>query len=347
MIHDVKTLLDDHVEAEYTGAPVSTFDLGRAREDGRRRVRASRLAPIGGGVAVVAACALVVNGLGGPSPAGSGTQATSAAAEHSFTGTDPLTARVRFGWLPAGFHTTAHYSGDYGNGVTAETDQSYSKTSTTPQNLTLTSSATEPYEPAGTTKKPVKVTGSPQAYLVTAPYASANASTNTGANGLSVYWQTASGSWLRLSGILDADQEATLLRVADSASADGTAVPLPIHIEGLPKGFTLDAAELSDPSALGIDGFSLVLQYHKPGVSSPAFSITASGGKSVTPTNPDILTAYPTRGTCEDSDGLHICVQDEQIRPDPLASVGGAKGLLDRITSLGTNKADWTTSVVN
>ena len=339
MMHDVKTLLDEHVEAEYTDAPVSTFDLGRAREDGRRRVRASRLAPIGGGVAMVAACALVVNGLGGLSPAGSDTSATSAAAGHDFTGTDPLTAGARFGWLPAGFHATAHYSGDYGNGVTAETDQTYSNTSTTPQSLALTSSATEPSEPNGVTRKPTTVAGSRQAYLVKNPY--------VGANGLSVDWQTASGSWLRLSGVLAADQEATLLKVADSAAADGTAVPLPIHVQGLPKGFALDAAELRDPSALGTDGFNVLLQFHKPGASSPSFSISASGGKSVTPTNPKVATAYPTGGTCKDSDGLHICVQDDQHDPDPLASIGGAKGLLDRITSLGTDKADWTINVVN
>lgn len=339
MTHDLKTLLDGHVEAEYVDAPVSTFDLSRAREDGRRHVLASRLAPIGGGVAVVAACALVVNGLGGTSSAGAGTQATSAAAGHGFTGTDPLAAGARFGWLPAGFKATAHYSGDSGNGVTAETDQTYSGTAATAPALVLTSSATEPSEPAGTTRKPVTVAGSRRAYLVTNPY--------VGANGLSVDWQTASGSWLRLSGILAGDQEATLLKVADSAAADGAAVPLPVHIEGLPKGFTLETAELDDPAAIGVDGFNVVLAYHKPGDSSPSFSITASGGKSVAATNPHIGSAEPKGGTCEDSDGLHICVQDDQHGPDPLASIGGAKGLLDRITSLGTDPANWTTNVVN
>ncbi|MBS2531383.1 hypothetical protein KGQ20_01230 [Catenulispora sp. NF23] len=339
MTHDLKTVLEDHVAAEYADAPVSTFDLGRAREDGRRRVLASRLAPIGGGVAVVAACALVVNGLGGTSQAGAGTAATSAAAGHGFTGTDPLTKGARFGWLPAGFQATAHSSGDYGNGVTAQTSQSYSNTSTTAPALVLTSSATEPYEPAGTTRKPVTVAGSQRAYLVTNPYVVPAA--------LSVDWQTASGSWLRLSGTIAGDQEATLLKVADSAAADGTAVPLPIHIEGLPKGFTLETAELDDPAAIGVDGFNVVLAYHKPGDPSPSFSITASGGKSVTATNPHIVSAEPKGGTCEDSDGLHICVQDDQHGSDPLASIGGAKGLLDRITSLGTDPANWTTNVVS
>jgi hypothetical protein len=307
-------------------------------------VLASRLAPIGGGVAVVAACALVLNGLGGTSPAGSGTPAASAAAGHDFTGTDPLTPGARFGWLPAGLQTVAYFSGEHGDGVSAETNQMYSNTSTAPQVLDVTSSATEPPLQSDVTKKPVTVAGSRQAYLETTPY--------RGMEVLALDWQTTSGSWLRLSGVLATDLRATLLKVADSVAADGAARPLPIHIEGLPKGVTLETAELDDPTALGIDGYKVMLDYHSgSGASRHSFSITASAGKSVTPTNPNVATAKsnPAGGTCKDSQGLHICVQDDpnQPGPDPLASIGGAQGLLDRITSLGTDRAKWTTGVVN
>ncbi|NUP52786.1 MAG: hypothetical protein HOW97_36500, partial [Catenulispora sp.] len=69
MTHDLHTSLEDFAEAAYADAPPSTVDIGRARADGRRRLLTARLAPVGGGVAVVAACALVVNGLGGTTPA--------------------------------------------------------------------------------------------------------------------------------------------------------------------------------------------------------------------------------------------------------------------------------------
>jgi hypothetical protein len=52
--------------------------------------------------------------------------------------------------------------------------------------------------------------------------------------------------------------------------------------------------------------------------------------------------------SCKDSKGLRICVTDHPaVGRDALASVGGAEGLLNRITSLGTDPAQWTTHVVN
>jgi hypothetical protein len=44
---------------------------------------------------------------------------------------------------------------------------------------------------------------------------------------------------------------------------------------------------------------------------------------------------------------VRICVLDNPGSDDVLASVGGAQGLLNRITSLGADPSQWTTHVVN
>jgi hypothetical protein len=117
MTHDLKSSLDDFAEAAYADAPPSTIDLGKARADGRRRIAVTRLAPVGGGVAVVAACALVVTTLGGTSPADK-TDRNSPAADRTFTGTDPLVSVGTFGWLPDGFKVATKYITGQGYGDT-------------------------------------------------------------------------------------------------------------------------------------------------------------------------------------------------------------------------------------
>lgn len=366
MTHDLKTSLDDLAEAEYAGAPLSTVDIGKARAEGRRRMLTARLAPIGGGVAVVAACALVVNGLGGTSPAkpGSSPQQTSAAAGHTFTGTDPLTAPAKFGWLPDGFQTSARMAGaDYGYSVTASA-KLHAATgilAADAYNVVLLKWAAEPPLAAGQSKAPASVTGSSNAYyLVTA------GDTPSIPSEVGLTWQTASGSWFSLTGNLQprSDLKAQLLKIADSVRAEDTAVAMPIHIEGMPADVTLGETNLNDPLTVGSGGFTAGMSYHS-GNAGPGtgryFSITVAptGQKDPDPVHADpnlaakpgipVQKAVPTPNTCKDSEGLHICVQDDpaQSGPDPLASVGGAQGLLDRITSLGTNRANWTTHVVN
>lgn len=50
---------------------------------------------------------------------------------------------------------------------------------------------------------------------------------------------------------------------------------------------------------------------------------------------------------CKVSEGVRICVPDNPGSDDALASVGGAQGLLNRITPLGADPSRWTTHVVN
>lgn len=359
MSPDLKSSLDDLAEAEFAGAPASTVDIGKARDDGRRRLRTARLAPVGGGVAVVAACALLVNGLGGTSAAKPKTApATNPAVAHEFTGTDPLTKVADIGYVPEGFQVAARSVGSvYGNSVTLKGKPA----GTQSVSLNLTESATEPPLLKYETKKEVTVAGNQKAYLVT----------NPGDPGLpddlSLHWQTASGSWYSLGGDyqIHGDQLRTLLiKVAESVTADDSAVPMPLHIEGLPKGALPAVATLASPIEVGKGGVAaaLVFDFGTVSPSSKGFTITAMPSDwpgpykipSVNGLVQETVTDLPgvaqaSAPPCKDSNGLHICVLEGATKngQDPLASVGGAQGLLEHITSLGTDPANWTTHVVN
>jgi len=277
MTHDLKTSLEDLAEAEYAGAPASTIDIGRARAAGRRRMLTARLAPVGGGVAVAVACVLVANALGGTSPAGHGPRPadSSPAGRPELTGTDPLRAVAKFGWLPEGFQVAGHGTGPfYGTSVTAQTEPQPSGAAggSMPVKLTVTSSAAEPTLPSYETRKKVTVAGSPNAYLVTNPGDGPSVPAD-----LSLRWQTASGSWFTLGGdyqIHGDPLQALLIRVAESVTADDSAVPLPFHIEGLPKDAILGEATLNNPVTVGGEGFqaqgtSQHALHRRPGLGGP------------------------------------------------------------------------------
>jgi len=345
MTHDLKTSLEDLAEAEYAGAPASAIDIGRARAAGRRRMLTARLAPVGGGVAVAVACVLVANALGGTSPAGHGPRPadSSPAGRPELTGTDPLRAVAKFGWLPEGFQVAGHGTGPfYGTSVTAQTEPQPSGAAggSMPVKLTVTSSAAEPTLPSYETRKKVTVAGSPNAYLVTNPGDGPSVPAD-----LSLRWQTASGSWFTLGGdyqIHGDPLQALLIRVAESVTADDSAVPLPFHIEGLPKDAILGEATLNNPVTVGREGFTAALLYTDGQVSGGHGTFTVSAS---TVTDPRQSTTSPA--ACKVSEGVRICVLDNPGSDDALASVGGAQGLLNRITSLGADPSRWTTHVVN
>jgi hypothetical protein len=59
--------------------------------------------------------------------------------------------------------------------------------------------------------------------------------------------------------------------------------------------------------------------------------------------------AAPDAGdVCKTSESLQLCVWTDPAKPVPpsVAAIGGAKGLLARMTSLGMDEKDWTTAVV-
>ncbi|NUP53694.1 MAG: hypothetical protein HOW97_41190, partial [Catenulispora sp.] len=320
------------------------------------------LAPVGGGVAVVAACALVVNGLGGTTPAATPGPGSAPISGHALSGTDPLVSIGTFGWLPDGFQVSSITAGpDYGDEVTAATKPvEESVGPVTPPRLTLTRTATEGNLPKYETKEPTTVKGSQKAYFVVNPGDAPDIPAD-----LSLTWQTADGSWYNLGGdyaIHGDELKALLKKVAEAAHTGQTPVPMPFHVEGLPKDVTLGEAMLDDPAVVGQDGFSagLLYQIGDPAMPTAMFGIEVTPISQKSPTAPSSSLGNVSPGmpaispakkadVCKDSNGLHICVSETPSRDgkSALASVGGAKALLDRITSLGTDRANWTTHVVN
>lgn len=376
MTLELKTSLEDLARTEYADAPPSTVDIARARTDGRRRMVTARLAPIGGGLAVVAACALVVNTLGGTSPAKPTAPGTSAAAAHELTGTDPLVAIAAFGYLPDGYQVRMVDSATgYGPSITVapeEPAQKYGNLPSPSNGLMLSLSAAEPKRPAYERLTPTTVKGAQKAYIVVNP-----GDSSAIPDDLSLTWQTASGSWFTLGGdyaIHGTQLVALLTKVAENISTPGSAVPLPFHIEGLPKGVTLSGASLHVPVIVGAPrpDIQAGVLYHTGGngadEASFSVSVMSTAGVTAEPTplvtasqvgNPSDPRSQPVNGqstpyrpagtrACKDSKGLRVCVADNpSATADALASVGGAQGMLDRVTSLGTNQADWTVHVVN
>ncbi|MEY9930760.1 hypothetical protein ABH926_005407 [Catenulispora sp. GP43] len=383
MMTDLRASLDDLAEAAFADDPVCTVDIGKARADGRRRVRASRLASVGGGVAVVAVCALVANGLGGTSPAHPPAPSSNTTTAPDLIGTDPLIPIGTFGYLPDGYRinsyqldTDPNLGGIYNyvgpNSISASPAQPAQNGPIGqfpgPSNgLFLSKWTREPnFSSPYKTLTPTTVSGSSKAYIV--------ADTTDSPADLSLAWQTASGSWFALGGdyaIHGAQLTALLTRVADSITTEGAAVPLPFHVEGLPKDLTLISAGLNDPDPIGHVGMRAGIAYAADGPPNKSgyfsISITPSAGLSPVPatqtgtyvvqpsdsqSSPSGSTNTPQPaegdGVCKDSKGLRICVLDHVVAGvDALASVGGPEALLDRITSLGMDKANWTTHVVN
>ncbi|ETK34125.1 sigma factor [Microbispora sp. ATCC PTA-5024] len=54
----------------------------------------------------------------------------------------------------------------------------------------------------------------------------------------------------------------------------------------------------------------------------------------------------PRQAECTAAAGLDACVSAGGRTPAALASIGGLRGMLDRITLLGTDERDWTTDVI-
>ena len=293
MTNDLKTELTLLADEE---APLSTIDISRAQQDGRRKMLTGRLAAAGTGVAVVAACGLAVGGLAGGGdgattrPAASGGTAPAAKVPVAFTGTDPLSSHASFGQLPAGWQTGSIEDGpDYGNHIEA-----YSGTDkqTGPYaNLEITGKerAAGTFDPYATSA-PATVPGSPKAEYITIP--ARDKVYPTAQYGLQ--WQTPQGTWATLfvSHVGSKDANLALLdSLAAGVTLDETPVPLPLHIDGLSKDFPARSEELNVPGFAG-----KTFEVHKQEAPQQVASATAvemnplqqlkAGGLMVIPVGP-------------------------------------------------------------
>jgi hypothetical protein len=355
MTNDLKTELTLLAHEE---APFSTIDISKAQREGRRRMLTGRLAAAGTGVVVIAACGLAIGGLagggdaattrpaapGGTTPAGT---APAAKVPVAFTGTDPLSAHASFGRLPAGWRTGSVEDGpDYGNHIEAYGGADKQTGPRADLEISGEERTTESFGPSATSA-PATVPGGQKAEYITLPVSGLAFSTPE----YGLQWQTPKGTWATLfvthTGAKDASL-ALLDSLAAGVTLGETQVPLPLHVDGLPKDFPARSQELNVPGFEG-KAFEVELVF---GGGDRQVIVTAepSEPKAVPQTDPSrAAISPPPTGTvkpdraCKDDKGLTVCAT---TKPGVLASVGGAQGLLDHITSLGADNAKWTTHVV-
>jgi hypothetical protein len=188
-------------------------------------------------------------------------------------------------------------------------------------------------------------------------------------------WQTPTGQWATLRCVFVdklPDWQTAMTRAAAAVTVGDRDIAMPFHISGLPSDFKDLAALLLHPPAGPDRGWQAEAAYRVGtstvsidatplGQRTPAGSLLPSAGSvpnadSITVqgsnTNPVAdLKATPGKGTpssfaCAEANGLHICVTVIGDEPSSLKAIGGPDGLLDTITSLGTDPAKWTTRVV-
>ncbi|MFD0631613.1 hypothetical protein ACFQ9X_08225 [Catenulispora yoronensis] len=331
---------------------------------GRSGLVRRRMAAISGGTVALVATGLAVGVLVPAGSAGRGgsavgagvpaaTPSTTPAGAASPSGDAPLPAQVdphdpavtqwQFGYLPDGMGATGGGGGTAGGGtVGAYADSGFrlqlGQLNGEPE-LHQTTDGSAP-----TTKIPARVTGAVKALWL--GYADDRVLQHTGIVGdfATLAWERPDGQWLRIDvahAEKRADWQEQTLKAAAKVVRQDRSVPMPIKLSSVPKGFeSMGASTTRDSGNATAELNFWTAPDHS---SAPIVMIVAfkTGswkiGDWVPPQN---------KNTCEDSNGLTVCVSSPVPEPGPLTDAGGAKGLLGRVTSLGNDPSHWTTAVL-
>lgn len=326
-------------------APPSAIDADDAIRRGHRVVRRRRVARGATGAVVgIAAVAVAVSvlpshGSSGTTGTGAANSSTKATPQHpSGPGTDPLTLSGTFGWLPTNVANVGYSLHETPNQVqaVARGDQVLPSSDTPMIWLNIYPKGTTPtlgQFAGGNTQLRVNA---PKVNGQTAYWMTESASDPTNAGDTWLRWQSPDGQWGELHAYsLDTPDITTeLLRVAAGIDFAPHSVPLPMSISGLPKSAVTVEADLDRPSLSGDGAWDLAL-------------ILQVGGATVQISVDPGTQHSADSGTCKTANGLTACVlvTSPGGLPTSLAK-GGAAGILDRITLLGTDPANWTTAVV-
>ncbi len=314
----------DQVLAE--PAPPSTVNVGQLLADGHRLlIRRRARAALAGAAALALAGVLVPSLL-----PGSTTAQVGAAASPSATN-DPLTLSVSFTWLPSGVvpsqyvHSAGGTSG-HSEALMANTDDGSVQIDLT----TVPAPWGTPQSVKGTTVAGV-INGHP-AYWKPKPKAvGGGESLAASFNGL--IFQSGSGQWALLQsiGVSAADQ----LRIARGTAFGPTATALPLQLTGVPVASTAMGAMLIDSNS-GLTTADINFT-----VDGTKVSITAAPARGGSSASTSGETNDGSKTASETSNGLII-----RVVLTGASSAGDPATYLHDITSLGTNRSDWTTSVV-
>ncbi|MGA6161575.1 hypothetical protein [Amycolatopsis magusensis] len=321
------------IELAEVPAPPITVDVERARRDGKRRRRLRTYAVIAGCVtAVVAGGVAAVSVPGAPAPenrvAG---PAPAPALPPVDPAVHPLVAKAGFGWLPDGIFGVEYRVGEYGTSSLAIGRG---------ENAAMIWLTVYDQEPPldrnkqvgpGATRVPVRVAGR-DGYWVS----------RSGADPLNggdsfLRWPVGDGRWLDVHAYsLDVrDPEQVLLRVAEGVTVGDRPVPVPVRISSLPENFELADATLARRPDRGGGPWELDLRYSVNGA-NVHLKVTTIGGRPPKADDP----------VCTEDKGLVACVTVDRPVAADLGAIGGAEGLLDRLTLLGPDESAWSTRMI-
>ncbi|MFE7564087.1 hypothetical protein [Kitasatospora sp. NPDC057500] len=346
-------------------APGTGSDTAWAVRTGRSRLLRRRLAVLGAVTAVAVGAAT----LGATWPEGGADSTVSAAASGSGsvgprvgpdTGHNPLVVQATFGWLPAGFDGFTYNKGFSGRPEASQVKAIGPKQTNSTNNynhqllfLTVHAPGVEPPLDLGAGLRyrvdTAPINGRPAYWVGSAPG-------NPSGEGLdrTLRFKLADGRWAELhaSYMSDADGVANVMvQAAAEVRAEPRAVAMPFRIKSLPAGLTPAAGAILDygPEAAGgypwmaAVGFTLG-DKHLTLTAVPDTAPVEVPGRALAV--PPGIQVEPLPETCRSSKGVKLCVSSRDGEA-PFASIGGFNGLLDRVTSRGTDENAWTTEVLH
>ncbi|AUG77546.1 hypothetical protein CFP65_2727 [Kitasatospora sp. MMS16-BH015] len=327
---ELTLLMDELVSGE---APATAVDAGAAIRAGRGRIRRRRFAMGAAALAVVTvACGVLAQTTPGRTPVLPTAPATASPAPR--TGTDPLVAPARFGWLPSWAVKATFTAIGVGTGVRAE-DGSPGPGGRAVILKRYSSEQMPPEAITGSWQHLDRINGG-EAYL-------SSPSTNGGPK-RTLMWRTVHGDWATLlAENLSAAELADLPQIAADVVFGDAPVPLPLTLPKLPADFRVLTVTLD----LAVNSATRIDAATGRRTSPWAFSAhwTGASGEVAVTVDPasraEILPARPGRA-CRLDAGMSICAYWSGSE-DPLAPVGGAAAWLKQVTLLGDDQRNWTT----
>ena len=339
------------------------MDVDRILRKGRHSRARRRMAALGGGTAAVAATALAVGVLAPLGSAGHGgkqagpaapttTKPAPAAAVPTLPADvnphDPIQTHWGFGYLPEGMvaiggagSATSTYSTVWAydrSGLRMQIDALDMPPMIDPGNK----------NGVATEKVPASVPGAVQAYWLGYGHGQiVSRGPDFYADGVAtLVWQLPGGQWLSIAAVhIDdrADWKQQTLKAAAHVVRQNRSVPMPVKLAGIPQGFSHYGATVTRDNADTFLEFNLLAGYdkaHNPEI--VAILAFKTGGHW----KPSDGAPPQNKSTCKDSNGLTVCISTPVPEPAALTAIGGPNALLQRITSLGNDPANWTTDAL-